>query len=233
MKDITLDGYALPWVKQVKHLGHTLQTDNSMKIDICLKRGAYIGKVNSILQEFYYADSSVLMKLIGSYCCSMYGSNVWDLFSPESQKLYRSYNVTLRTVYGLPRTTHKYLLESISDTPHLFVQLLARYVTFTKSLLHNKSFPVRFMSRVCISDMQTVLGKTNARIVEMLGEPHDINMITAHKVKKTVQYAPIPASESWRIEMIQEMKNILQGGPNVTGLSQEEAEDILKFACTT
>ena len=132
MKDITLDGYALPWVKQVKHLGHTLQTDNSMKIDICLKRGAYIGKVNSILQEFYYADSSVLMKLIGSYCCSMYGSNVWDLFSPESQKLYRSYNVTLRTVYGLPRTTHKYLLERISDTPLLFLQLLARYVTFTK-----------------------------------------------------------------------------------------------------
>ena len=89
------------------------------------------------------------------------------------------------------------------------------------------------MSRVCISDMQTVLGKTNARIVEMLGEPHDINMLTAHKVKKIVQYAPISASESWRIGMIQEMKNILQGGPNVTGLSQEEAEDILKFACTT
>ena len=89
------------------------------------------------------------------------------------------------------------------------------------------------MSRVCISDMQTVLGKTNARIAEMLGKPNDITLLTANKVKKIVQYAPISASESWRMGMILEMKNILQGGSNVTGLSQEEAEDILKFACTT
>ena len=68
------------------------------------------------------------------------------------------------------------------------------------------------MSRVCISDMQTVLGKTNARIAEMLGEPNDITLLTANKVKKIVQYAPISASESWRMGMILEMKNILQGG---------------------
>ena len=54
LKEIMLDSYTLPWVNQVKHLGHTLQVDNSMSIDVNLKRGAFIGKVNSLLQEFYF-----------------------------------------------------------------------------------------------------------------------------------------------------------------------------------
>ena len=49
-----------------------------MKIDVNLKRGAFIGKVNSLFQEFYFADSSVLMKLMTAYSCNLYGSNTWD-----------------------------------------------------------------------------------------------------------------------------------------------------------
>ena len=43
---IKLDGDLLPWVDQIKHLGHILQADSSMKIDIAQKRRAFIGKVN-------------------------------------------------------------------------------------------------------------------------------------------------------------------------------------------
>ena len=37
IQKICLDGNSLPWVTHVKHLGHTLQVDNSMKMDINLK----------------------------------------------------------------------------------------------------------------------------------------------------------------------------------------------------
>ena len=168
LKEIMLDSYTLPWVNQVKHLGHTLQVDNSMSIDVNLKRGTFIGKVNSLLQEFYFADSKILMKLMMSYCCNIYGSNTWDLFSPECQKLYRSYNVTLRTLNDLPRMTHKYLLESLVEGPHLFVQLLSRYVTFAKALLESYSFPVRFLANICILDMRCVLGRTIAQAAWMI-----------------------------------------------------------------
>ena len=39
LKCITLNGNELPWVETVKHLGHTLQYDNSMKLDMAHKRG--------------------------------------------------------------------------------------------------------------------------------------------------------------------------------------------------
>ena len=41
--------------QQVKHLGILLQSDNSMSVDIAQKRGKYIGKVNSLFQEFHFA----------------------------------------------------------------------------------------------------------------------------------------------------------------------------------
>ena len=63
-KELALDDHALPWVDRVTHLGHTVQADNSMAIDINMKKGSFIGKVNSLLQEFHYASPEVLIKLI-------------------------------------------------------------------------------------------------------------------------------------------------------------------------
>ena len=46
VKNITLNGVPLPWVEKVLHLGNMLESDNSMKSDIALKRGKFIGKIN-------------------------------------------------------------------------------------------------------------------------------------------------------------------------------------------
>ena len=202
-----------------------------MNIDINLERGPFIGKVNSILQEFYFADSKVIMKLMNAYCCNLYGSNTWDLFSPDCQKLYRSYNVTLRTLNDLPRMTHKYLLESLVEGPHLFVQLLSRYITFAKSLLSSNSFPVRFLATMCVSDMRTVLGRTTAQTAWMLGKPNQVELLTAMEVKNRIRYAELPSSEAWRIGLIMEMKNILVHGTTNVGLSYPEVMEIIEFAC--
>ena len=45
LQPVQLNGDPLPWVKQVKHLGNLLQSDNSMSVDIAQKRGKYIGKL--------------------------------------------------------------------------------------------------------------------------------------------------------------------------------------------
>ena len=71
---VMLNGDPQPWVSQVNHLGNVLQCDNSMSKDVLQKRGKYIGKVNSLLQEFHYAEASVLTKLVDIYATSFYGS---------------------------------------------------------------------------------------------------------------------------------------------------------------
>ena len=115
---ILLNGDPLPWVQQVKHLGNVMQCDNSMKIDCTLKRGKFIGKVNSLLQEFYFADHKAKMRLMNIFTSSFHGSGLWDLQSRETDRLFKSWNVSIRHVLGVPFNTHRYFIEPLSGCPH-------------------------------------------------------------------------------------------------------------------
>ena len=136
----------------------------------------------------------------------------------------------LRNVFNLDRPTHRYILETLREVPHLYVQLLARFVTFVQSLRTNDAFQVRFLASLCLSDMTTVLRKSTAKIMDLCNH-HDLNTLTAKLVKKNVLYMRIPDCEKWRIGVIQDMQNILNGnGPN-PDLTLDEAKCILDYAC--
>ena len=153
--NITLNGNQLPWVHQVKHLGHTLQSDNSMSIDIAQKRGIFIAKVNSLLQEFHFVTPKVLIKLMRTYAMSIYGSNTWDIYSKDCEKLYKSFNVAIRQILEVDRCTQRYMIESLSQCPHMKTILASRYITFYRSLHSTKTMPVRFLARVSEFDQRT------------------------------------------------------------------------------
>ena len=129
-RNVILDGNPLPWVADVKHLGNTLENDNSMRLDCSIKRGIFIGKVNSILQEFHNIDPSLLLKLINTFATSLYGSQLWLLLSKECERLFTAWNVTVRNVFNLNRKTHRNLIEELSQTIHLKTAVLSRYLTF-------------------------------------------------------------------------------------------------------
>ena len=77
---IELNGDYLPWVDSAKHFGNTLERDNSFSRDIDLKRGDFIGRVHSILQEVYFANPLVKMKMMRIYTINFYGSSIWNIF---------------------------------------------------------------------------------------------------------------------------------------------------------
>ena len=157
---ILLNGDPLPWVGDIKHLGNTLQSDNSMKTDCIQKGGKFIGKVNSLLKGLHFVDPHIMVKLLNIYTTSFYGSNLWDLYSPTVDRIYKSWNVTIRNVFNLPWKTHRYWIEILSSSPHPKTFLLARYVKFANSLLSSKKPAVRYLSSLCYDDRRTLLGRT-------------------------------------------------------------------------
>ena len=68
------------------------------------KMGQFIGKVNSILQEFYYLSDAEIVNLINTYATSFHGFCLWYLYSKECDRLYNSWNVALRQVHKVPNT---------------------------------------------------------------------------------------------------------------------------------
>ena len=47
-------------------------------------------------QEFYFNSPDVILKLYNIYCCSFYGSSIWDLSSQCVSKLYTAWNSAIR-----------------------------------------------------------------------------------------------------------------------------------------
>ena len=230
---VMLNGQKLPWVKKVNHLGNVLEMDSSMRSDMALKRGRFIGKVNSLLQEFHYVDSDLLMRLINVYATSFYGSCLWDLRSKDAEKLYTSWNVTIRNVYRLERRTHRSLIEPLSGCLHLKTMLSSRFVKFHQELLKSSKFCVRFLARLQERDLRTITGKQLyyiARECNLTGT--SIENLTPRRVKDTMRYEPAGPASEWQIKVGQELQRAKRNETVIPGFSADEIEDMLAYICT-
>jgi hypothetical protein len=78
-----------------------LQVDNSMKVDLRQKRGMFIGKMLSLSQEFHYVQHEVFVKIMNIFITSLYASGLWDIFSTDCDRLYKSWNVSIRHALDL------------------------------------------------------------------------------------------------------------------------------------
>ena len=223
-----LDGNALPWVSKVKHLGHVLESDNSMKTDIIQKRGVFIGQVNSLLQEFHNVPPHVMINLLHIYATAVYGSNVWDIQSPGCEKLYNSYNVAIRNILNIDRTSHRYMIEPLSDKAHLKTLLASRYTTFYRSLVDSKKFPVRYLARISEDDNRTVIGKTLS-FLKTTCNVSDLSLLRPSLVKQYMVYKHVPDCDQWRVYLAKELLEARIGG--IPGFSNDEINDLLNFAC--
>ena len=171
------------------------------------KRGQFIGKVNCLLQKFYFAEPSSIIKILNMYTVSFPGSCLWDLFSSDCDRLYRAWNVTMRQALNLPRNTHRYLIEAVSNCLHLKVMLCSRYCKFVNAILTSPKYPVRLMGSLCVNDQRTIMGKNLSNIRKECGVKRQSDLTPAF-VKKNLRYFKIPECEVWRERILKELLSI-------------------------
>ena len=111
----------LPWVHSAKHLGNYLSTKISnatrssyTSSSLLRKMGMLFDSVHRIEQQFGSYHPELVMKLIGIYFTSLYGSSLWELYLRKFQNLVRSWNTVTKLVWKLPHATHTILLEYLS-----------------------------------------------------------------------------------------------------------------------
>ena len=100
----------------------------------------------------------VLIKLVNTYATSFYASSLWNFFSSETDKLFKTWNVTIRNIFKLDRKTHRYLVEPLSSTLHLQTALLARFVSFYRMLTNSPKLGVRYLTRIRREDKKYSVG---------------------------------------------------------------------------
>ena len=228
LKNIILYNKQLPWVDSHIHLGHLIHKDESMCHDILNKRGEFISNVHSLRQELGDQEPDVFMKLVNIYYSSMYGSNVWDLYSDTANKLYISWNVLIRNTFNLPFATHRYVLQEISNIPHIRTCLLKRFVKFYFQLKNCSKPEVRNLLESQQFDFRSSFGRNCRYLCNELkvSNMEDINVLNICMPIKT------PVNEMWRVNFLKELLAI-RGGNFAVGLDIEEVNHLIDFTCCT
>ena len=146
---LQLYGKELPWVTSATHLGHELHENANMNHDCKCKRARFIDNSTTVRETFSFADQQQVLKAVQIYCCDLYGSMLWDLYSDQAEQFYRSWNTCVKLSWDLPRSTHTLFVESFLSCglPSVRQQVLTRYVKFYQSFVFSSSREVAVVAR--------------------------------------------------------------------------------------
>ena len=233
VKPVLLCGNELPWVTSCKHLGNTIVVAAGGDIrsqDIKNKRAGFIDKNNDLVQEFRFAHPRSTAEVNRIQNSHFYGSVLWNLSSQEVGQLEKSWNVSMRIMFNLPRETHCYLIEEVSEQLHVKTILVRRFLNFIQAVRSSKKKALRDLLKVVELDTQSVTGR-NLRNILIQTDVHDVRKLKASDYK--VKYRTVPSNEEYRVEFIKELIDVNNNQLEVPEFDDDELEDILQYLCVS
>ena len=228
LRNLQLKGKPLPWVNSIKHLGTTLTNGSccNLEQDVLEKRAMFIAKNNELGQEFHYVHYKTKIWLNKVFNTSFYGAPLWDITSRSFGKLVKSWNVSARVMLNLPKTTHRYLIEPLTEDHHIVKSLHARFMKFVDTIENGRKEAPKRVMEMAQTDVRSTTGR-NLRHLMLQTSNFDVKEIDPYDEP----YEAIPASELWRIELVKDILAAKSGDVNSI-LNKDEMEDIAELACS-
>ena len=134
-----------------------------MKQDISEKRDAYIAN-NELNQEFHYANPFTKIWINNVYNTSFYGAPLWGMFDREFEILEKSRNVSQRIMLSLPRETHRYFIEPLSQTVHISKSIKKRFLGFIENIRKSRKEVLRCVLKTIEHDCRSTTGRNLGRL---------------------------------------------------------------------
>ena len=225
-----LCGHPLPWVTSAKHLGITLENKiDGMRKDILIKRADFIKKNNEIIQEFHFSHPETKIKLNSIYNSHFTGSCLWNLFGREAVMVENSWNVAMRLMLDLPRETHRYLIEPLSNTLHIRKILVQRFLKFLQQIRNSGKKSTKFLLNSIIQDTRSTTGSNLRNILLQTSKSTIFELVPEDAM--SVGYHPITNSDKWRVDFISEIIHAKQKQLTILNLSEDDLEEMLAVLC--
>ena len=230
LRPMNLCNNNLPWVNSGKHLGTNLDTHcNGMKKDMKVKRAMYIDKNNELIQEFGFAHPR--SKFLANQIFNMHwtSSPIWDLFCYESQQIEFTYNYSVRKMFDLPRESHKFLIEPISNSRHLRFILMKRFLSFIQQIKKSKKVIPAKVLKWIKNDVQSVTG-SNLRNIMLEVKKTNVDNLTMSDIDGLI-YQPLSEENKVTVEFLKELINVKFDDMTVPGFTREEIHAIIRDLC--
>ena len=124
----------------------------------------------------------------------MNGSVLWNLSSQEVGQLEKSWNVSIRIMFNLPRETHCYLIEEVSEQLHVKTILARRFLNFIQAVRSSKKKALRDLLKVVELDTQSVTGRNLINIL-IQTNIHDVRKLKVTTKLSTELFQAMKSTE--------------------------------------
>ena len=122
--------------------------------------------------------------------------------------MYKSWNIMIRMNFNLPRESHRFFLQPVSQQPHLKIQLVKRFIKFYKTISSCNKPHLKYLMNIQECDRRSIFGRNVLNICS------DANVDTLFNVSLSdIHYVPVPEAEEWKIPLLQELIEIRSGRP--------------------
>ena len=230
LPSLKLCGNNLPWVTSGKHLGNTIQNKmDGMKLDFKQKRCQYITKNNDILQEFFSSHPESLLKVNQIYNTHFTGSALWKLFCEDSTRMESVWNKSVKLMMDLPLSTHRRLIEPLSDSLHISKILVKRFLGFLSQIEKSGKFIAKQLLNVVKFDVRSTTG-FNLRKIMLCGQKTNVEKVNIRNVRD-FKYHPLTEEERWKVGLVKELNNVKFGKLELENFSEDEIDELISFAC--
>ena len=98
------------------------------------------------------------IKLYKIYNCHFSGCQTWNLFSQGAEKYYSTYNRSVKVMADLPFATHRYLIEPITEEPHMSITVIRNYLKLILSIKKSTKPVLRQLYSIAKNDVRTTTG---------------------------------------------------------------------------
>ena len=134
-------------------------------------------------------------------------------------------------MFDLPRETHRYLLEPITEKRHVTFDLMKRFINFTEKISKSKKDTLSYVYKKIKSDARSVTAK-NLLTIKHLCNKEDIYNDSIRIIDcDSLIFRDIPAEEEWRVSLAKELIEARKDESLIENLNAEEIEAIMSFVC--
>ena len=133
-------------------------------------------------------------------------------------------------MFDLPYDTHRHLIEPITDTRHVRIILLKRFMNFIQQIRKSTKMLPKLMLDLIKCDVKSTTG-SNLRNILLQTRKVNVDQLDFRDIQQ-LQYYPTKDDEKWKENLVLEILNARNNNLEVDGFTDSELDEILQHLCS-
>ncbi len=185
--------------------------------------------MNKLFGTYKGLNQDTMCQLYQSYCCSFYGSQLWDFKSAGFKKCCVQWNKAVRRLFNLHYRTHTWLLGPLLDKPHISCQLYVKTLKFLYYMLQHENNIVASVGNMALSCATSPIGRN----MSYLRHVFDVNFTESLSqcVNRVYRGTQICSEHELVVNHVQSIFSCLQGVSYIDGFDNEMLHILLTNLC--